>query len=188
MAIPREDHLAGLFRTPPIVALPARGIHREKQVEGEGVPTHASQHEGGDDPITPCGIGASADNHSHKASKSWEFEFPAEDLAVGDFKPESAIRIPASDKHGTITIGTVYVRCGTVGTGTNTILFRTSTTLTGSRTTQATIELGTDREASEPASSFDVTDGMYLWVECSAVGATAPKKVICQVDGEETTY
>ncbi len=122
-----------------------------------------------------------------KVSKSYMFEFPDEDMAVGDFIPENAIRIPASGKHGDITWGTVYVRCEVVGTGTNTILFRTSTTLTGGRTTRATVNLSTSREASASITLTE-SDGMYLWVECSAVGGTAPTKVTAQVDAEEAVY
>lgn len=122
-----------------------------------------------------------------KVSKSYLFEFPDEDMAVGDFIPENAIRIPAAGKHGDITWGTAYARCKTVGTGTNTILFRTSTTLTGARTTRATMNLGTSREASG-AITLTESDGMYLWVACSAVGGTAPKKVTVQIDCEEAVY
>lgn len=122
-----------------------------------------------------------------KVSKSFMYEFPAEDMAVGDFIPENAIRIPAAGKHGDITWGIAYARCEVAGTGTNTILFRTSTTLTGARTTRATINLGTAREASA-AITLTESGGMYLWVECSAVGATAPKKVSVQIDAEEKVY
>lgn len=124
---------------------------------------------------------------ARKSSKSYLYEFPDEDLAVADFIPENAIRIPAAGKHGDITWGTAYARCETVGVGTNTILFRTSATLTGTRTTRATIALNAAREASAAITLIE-TDGQYLWVACSAVGATAPKKVTVQIDAEETVY
>ena len=122
-----------------------------------------------------------------RVSKSYLFTFPAVDLAVGDFISDTAIRLPAAGKHGDITWGTAYARCTVVGAGTNTILFRTSTTLTGLRSTRATINLGSGREASG-AITLAESDGMYLWVECSAVGGTAPKKVTVQVDCEEEVH
>lgn len=148
---------------------------------------HAQSHTHG----SHTGIGADdhhAQAHTHKVSKSYIFEFPDVDLAVGDFIPENAIRIPASGKHGTIVLGIGYARDEVVGTGTNTILVRTSTTLTGARTTRGTINLGVAREAQSANMAFTVSDGLYLWVECSAVGATAPQKVTVQVDAEETSY
>lgn len=122
-----------------------------------------------------------------KVSKSIVFASPGEDLAVEDWLSDQAIRVPAAGKHGTWTPGTIYVRVGTAGTGTNTILFRTSTTLTGTRTTRATVNLGTAREASA-AITWTPANGEYLWVAVSAVGATAPKKGVAQVDIEETAY
>ncbi len=122
-----------------------------------------------------------------KVSKSIMFASPGEDLAVEDWLSDQAIRVPAAGKHGTWTPGTVYVRVGTAGTGTNTILLRTSTTLTGARTTRATVNLGTAREASA-AITWTPADGEYLWVTVSAVGGTAPKKGVAQVDIEETVY
>ncbi len=124
---------------------------------------------------------------SLKTSKSVIYASPSEDLAVEDWLSGQAVRVPAAGKHGTWTPGTIYVRVGTAGTGTNTILFRTSTTLTGARTTRATVNLGTAREASA-AITWTPADGEYLWVAVSAVGATAPKLGIAQVDIEETVY
>ena len=128
-----------------------------------------------------------ADLPALSVAKTFLFQFPDEDMAVGDFISQSAIRIPASGKHGDYTWGTIYVRCTVVGTGTNTILFRTSTTLAGARTTRATVALGTSREASA-AITLAETDGMYLWVTCSAVGGTAPKWVMAQIDAEEAAH
>ena len=128
-----------------------------------------------------------SDAHGAKVSKTLMFHYPDEDMAVGDFVPETAIRVPAAGKHGTWTPGTVYVRCLTVGTGTNTVLFRTSSTLTGARTTRATVSLGTSREASA-AITWTPADGEYMWAACSAVGGTAPKRVVAQVDLEEAAY
>jgi hypothetical protein len=61
--IPRKD----LFqRDPEPPGDPARGIHAEKQVEGEAVSVHASQHKtGGSDAVTPGGIGAAPLDHGH---------------------------------------------------------------------------------------------------------------------------
>lgn len=122
-----------------------------------------------------------------KVSKSIVFSSPNADLAVEDWLSDQATRVPAAGKHGTWTPGTIYVRVGTAGTGTNTILFRTSSTLTGVRTTRATVNLGTAREASA-AITWTPADGEYMWVECSAVGGTPPKKGIAQVDIEEAIY
>lgn len=123
-----------------------------------------------------------------KLSKSLMYTSPQDTLAASeDWISGQAIRVPAADKHGTWTPGTIYVRVGTVGTGTNTILFRTSTTLTGTRTTRATVNLGTSREASATI-SWTPADGEYIWVECSAVGGTPPEKGIAQIDIEETVY
>jgi len=116
-----------------------------------------------------------------KISKSVIFSSPAATLAVEDWLPDQAVRVPASGKHGTWTPGTIYVRVGTAGTGTNTILFRTSTTLTGARTTRATVNLGTAQEASA-AITWTPADGDYMWVEVSAVGGTPPQKGIAQID------
>ncbi|KKM53132.1 hypothetical protein LCGC14_1554320 [marine sediment metagenome] len=128
-----------------------------------------------------------ADLPTLKVSKSIMFHFPAEDMAVGDFVSESAIRVPAAGKHGTWTPGMLYVRCTVAGTGTNIIAFATSTTLTGGRTARATVNLGTSREASTPI-VWTPADGQYLWVICIAVGATAPKRPVAQIDLEEAVY
>lgn len=133
----------------------------------------------------------SKDGHTHavsgKVSKSIMFHSPNEDLAVEDWLSDQAVRVPASGKHGVWTPGTIYVRVGTAGTGTNTVLFRTSTTLTGARTTRATVNLGTNREASA-AITWTPADGQYMWVAVSAVGATAPKNGVAQIDIEEAVY
>ena len=131
------------------------------------------------------GTGLSA---TPKVSKSIIFTFPDEDMAVGDFHSEVAIRAPAASEHGTIVLGIGYARNTVVGSGTNTILIRTSTTLTGARTTRGTINLGTAREAASSDMTFTFTDGLYLWVACSAVGATAPKKVVVQIDATEEIF
>ncbi len=128
-----------------------------------------------------------ADLPTLKVSKSLMFHYPDEDMAVGDFVPESAIRVPAAGEHGSWSSQTFYVRCLTAGTGTNTILLRTSSTLTGARTTRATVNLGTSREGSS-AIAWSPADGEYVWVACSAVGGTAPKRAIAQVDLEEAAY
>ena len=122
-----------------------------------------------------------------EVSKSLMFHYPDEDMAVGDFVPETAIRVPAAGEHGAWSSQTFYVRCTVVGTGTNTILLRTSSTLTGARTTRATVNLGTNREGSS-AIAWSPADGEYVWVTCSAVGGTAPKRVVAQVDLEEAVY
>lgn len=128
-----------------------------------------------------------ADRPALKVSKSIMFHSPDEDLAVEDWLSDQAVRVPAASKHGTWTPGTVYVRVGTAGTGTNTILFRTSTTLTGARTTRATVNLDTAREASATI-TWTPADGEYMWVEVSAVGGPAPKKGLAQVNLEEAIY
>jgi len=123
-----------------------------------------------------------------RVSKSYIFEYPTTDLALDDFIPQNSIRVPIAGKHGAIVLGTAYARCEVIGSGTNTILIETSTTLTGARTTRGTINLGVAREADTGAMAFTVSDGMYLWVRCSAVGATAPQKVTVQIDAEESVY
>ena len=129
--------------------------------------------------------------HSHvvsgKVSKSIMFHSPSEDLAVEDWLSDQAIRVPAANKHGTWTPGTIYVRVGTAGTGVNTILFRTSGSLAGGRTTRATVNLGTAREATA-AITWTPEDGQYLWIEVSAVGGTPPKNGVAQIDVEEAIY
>ena len=137
--------------------------------------------------LTDASNADSLHGHTRKVSKSIIFASPSEDFAVEDWLPDQAVRVPASGKHGTWTAGTVYVRCGTAGTGTNTILFRTSTTLTGARTTRATVNLSTNREASASI-TWTPADGEYMWIAVSAVGGTAPKKGIAQVDIEEAAY
>jgi len=132
--------------------------------------------------------GAQGGTLAHKVSKSIIFASPSAALAASeDWLPDQAVRVPAASKHGTWTPGTVYVRVGTVGTGTNTILFQTSSTLTGARTTRATVNLGTAQEASAGI-TWTPADGEYMWVVCSAVGGTPPQKGVAQVDLEETIY
>ena len=133
-----------------------------------------------------AGVAAAPVVKTPKVGKSFLFESAAEALAADDLIPQNAIRIQASGKHGTIVLGTAYVRCEVAGTGTNTILIETSTTLTGTRTTRGTINLSTNREADSGDMAFEVSDGMYIWARCSAVGATAPQKVSVQVDALET--
>lgn len=158
-----------------------------------------------DDTANPLDVAASSSDgvritfsrndhvHAHPTSllttvsKSILFASPNINFKVETWLPDQAVRVPASGKHGTWVAGTVYVRCGTAGTGTNTILFRTSTTLTGARTTRATVALGTNREASASI-TWTPADGEYMWIEVSAVGGTAPKRGIVQVDIEETAY
>ena len=123
-----------------------------------------------------------------KVSKSYIFESAAEALAADDLIPQNAIVVPVSGKHGTIVLGIAYARCEVVGAGTNTLLVETSTTLTGARTTRGTINLGTAREASSSDMAFTVSDGMYIWVRCSAVNATAPQKVTVQINATETLF
>jgi len=123
-----------------------------------------------------------------KVSKSYIFESAAEALAADDLIPQNAIVIPVSGKHGTIVLGIAYARCEVVGAGTNTLLIETSTTLTGTRTTRGTINLGTAREAASSDMAFTVSDGMYIWVRCSAVNATAPQKVTVQINATETLF
>ena len=130
-------------------------------------------------------LGYALPNKKH--SKSLIFVYPDNDLATGTFLPQTAIRVPASGKHGTWTPGTAYCRAVVAGSGTNTILFRTSSTYAGARTTRATIALGTALEASA-AITWTPADGEYCWVECSAVGATAPQGVEVQIDIEETEF
>lgn len=135
------------------------------------------------------GIDVAAHSHAAhgKVSKSIMFHSPSEDLAVEDWLSDQAVRVPASGKHGVWTPGTIYVRVGIAGTGTNTILLRTSTTLTGTRTTRATVNLGTNREASA-AITWTPANGQYMWVAASAVGGTAPKNGVAQIDLEEAVY
>ncbi len=195
--------MSGGFIGPPPAGNPglAGGIGLQVKV-GTGVPTHSAHWS------TPCWVWPdndlyinndgstgwtkiSKDGHTHavsgKVSKSLMYHSPNEDLAVEDWLSDQAITVPASGKHGVWTPGTIYVRVGTAGTGTNTILFRTSTTLAGARTTRATVNLGTAREASA-AITWTPTNGQYLWVAVSAVGGTAPKKGVAQIDLEEAVY
>ena len=136
----------------------------------------------------PVGNGGTGLTATPRVSKSYIFTFAEDDLSVADFIPEVAIRAPAASEHGTIVLGIGYARNTVVGSGTNTILIRTSATLTGARTTRGTINLGVAREAASSDMSFTLTNGLYLWVACSAVGATAPKKVTVQVDATEAIF
>lgn len=124
--------------------------------------------------------------HAYKISKSYIFEYPDAALGLDDLIPQNSIRVPAAGKHGTIVLGIAYARCEVVGAGVNTLLIETSTTLTGARATRGTINLGIDREAASADMAFTVSDGMYIWARCSAVGATAPQKVTVQIDALET--
>ena len=142
-----------------------------------------SSHAGAADPHT----GYRLESVALSVSKSVIFSSPSATLAVEDWLPDQAIRVPATGQRGVWTPGTFYVRVGTAGTGTNTILFRTSTTLTGARTTRATVNLGTAQEASATI-TWTPADGEYMWVAVSAVGATAPQKGVAQVDIVETAF
>ena len=96
--------------------------------------------------------------------------------------------MPAGGKHGTWTPGTFYVRVGTVGVGDTTIRFRTSSTFAGARTTRATVVLTPPEVEDSATITWTPVSGHYMWVDVSAVGGTAPKKGIAQVDIEEAIY
>ena len=132
--------------------------------------------------------GAQGGTLAHKVSKSVIFGSPSAALAVEDWLPDQAVRVPAASKHGTWTPGTFYVRLGTASSsGSVTVLFRTSDTLAGARTTRATVTItATNREGSA-AITWPPADGQYMWVECTGFG-TGSANGIAQVDIEETIY
>ena len=133
--------------------------------------------------------GAQGGTLAHKVSKSIIFASPSAALAASeDWLPDQAVRVPAASKHGTWTPGTFYVRLGTASSsGSVTVLFRTSDTLAGARTTRATVTItATNREGSA-AITWTPADGQYMWVECTGFG-TGSANGIAQVDIEETIY
>ena len=110
------------------------------------------------------------------------------DLTVDDFIPQNAIRVPVASGRGTIVLGVAYARCEVAGTGVNTLLVETSTTLTGTRTTRGTLNLDAVRETASADMAFTVSDEMYIFVRCSAVGGTSPQKVTVQINATETVF
>ncbi|KPJ64886.1 hypothetical protein AMK68_00185 [candidate division KD3-62 bacterium DG_56] len=67
MGIPREDLLRRQAREALREQIGTRTVREPKLVEGATIEpaAHADTHEGGSDPITPAGIGASQKGHSH---------------------------------------------------------------------------------------------------------------------------
>jgi hypothetical protein len=70
--LPRESKLRGGSRKIPARQIPTRGVREVKGVEGEGAEEHAARHMGGDDAITPFGIGASPIGHGHPPRHNYE--------------------------------------------------------------------------------------------------------------------
>ena len=120
-------------------------------------------------------------------SKSILWASPAGPLAVDDWLSDQAVRVPADGSHGPWSPGTLYVRVGVAGTGTNTIILATSSSLAGSRTTRATVNLGTAREASA-AVTWTPEAGQYMWVQMTAVGGTEPQNGVAQFDLLEAAF
>lgn len=105
-----------------------------------------------------------------------------------DWQPVAAHRIPPTGEHGALTPLRFRVRAMNAGGGVNTVVLQTSATLTGARTTRATVALDAAQEAETTAfGTWTPADNEYLWVRATAVG-TAPQNLTAELIVKEATF